>query len=279
LPPPPPPPPAPGGWDGRDWKEWGRNLGDDIRNRTRQDWGRRPHTPHHLLIGMIIVAVGVLLLLQNLGFPFVHILWQFWPVILIALGLTRILENRSPAGLVWGLVVAGIGAIFLLDHFGIHIDFGVIWPVFVIGFGLSLLARNFARGGPAPRPWVGGPGVSGSATISVADFHLWALFGGGRRRIDSKQFRGGDVVCIFGGYQIDLRDAVMAENKAVIDANAMFGGVEIWVPQNWTVEVVGHGIFGGYDDKTLPPRISPADKPQHLLLTGYAMFGGVTVKN
>jgi hypothetical protein len=59
----------------------------------------------------------------------------------------------------------------------------------------------------------------------------------------------------------------------------MFGGVEIWVPQNWTVEVVGHGIFGGYDDKTLPPRINPGDKPQHLVLTGYAMFGGVTVKN
>lgn len=226
---------------------------------------------------MIVVAIGVVFLLNNLGIPGFDHLWRFWPVILMVIGLSKIVENPSPAGFIWGLVVAGVGTIFLLDHFGIHIDLSVFWPVILIGIGLSMLARNFGRSGSMPRPWVGGPGAG--ASITTSDFHLWALFGGGRRRIDTKEFRGGDVIAIFGGYEIDLRDAAMADGKAMIDANAMFGGVDIWIPQNWMVEVVGHGIFGGYDDKTMPPRINPGDKPQHLVVTGYAMFGGITVKN
>lgn len=254
-----------------------------------------------MLVGVIIVFIGVLLLLDNLGIPGIGDVWRFWPVILIAVGLSRIVDNPSPSGMIWGVVVAGAGALILLDHLGVlRVSFNIFWPVIVIGFGLSMLARNFGQG-YGRGPWGGGPGGSGppagqggpgapggpgptsgypyGSGISAPDFHLWAMFGGGRRRIDSKQFRGGDVLAVFGGYNIDLRDAVMADGKAVVDANAMFGGVDIWVPQNWTVEVVGHGIFGGFDDKTMPPRINPGDKPQHLVVTGYAMFGGVTVKN
>ena len=298
---PPPPTPPPGGWNRHDWKDWGERLRDDIHRRSAgPDWRYR-RTSSHLLMGVVIVGIGVLLLLDNLGIPGISDVWRFWPVILIVVGLSRIVENPSPSGAIWGLVVAGIGTIFLLDHLGFHISFHIFWPVILIGFGLSMLARNFGGGGYQSRRWMGGPGGYGGpggvggpggiggpsgiggpamgSSTSGPDFHLWTFFGGGRRRIDTKQFRGGDVLAIFGGYNIDLRDAVMADGKAVIDANSMFGGVDIWVPQNWTVEVVGHGVFGGFDDKTLPPRINPADKPQHLVVTGYAMFGGVTVKN
>lgn len=274
---PPPPPPPPGSWDGRDWKEWGRDLKRDIHQRAESDW-RRPRHPQGVLFGMIIVAVGLVLLLDNLGVPGFQHLWRFWPVILIVVGASRLLQCRSTGGLIWGLVVAGIGTVFLLDNLGFSINLGIFWPVILIGFGLSMLLRSGERSRAGRGTWLPGP-MPGTETTSRPDFHLWALFGGGRRRIDTKEFRGGDVLAIFGGYEIDLRDAAMVEDKAVIDANAMFGGVEIWIPQNWTVEVVGHGIFGGYDDKTLPPRINPGDKPQHLVLTGYAMFGGVTVKN
>jgi len=298
----PPPPPPPGGWNRRDWKDWGEQLRDDIHHRAynRGDWRYR-RTSSHVVFGMIIVALGVLLLLSNLGIPWIGDAWRFWPVILIAIGLSRIVDNPSVSGAIWGLVIAGIGTVFLLDHLGFHISIGMFWPVILIGFGLSILARNFGStygtgpwiggpsgggGGPGGAPPAGGstpptvpPNLGYGPRMSGPDFHLWALFGGGRRRIDTKQFRGGDVLAVFGGYNIDLRDAVMVDGKAVIDANSMFGGVDLLIPQNWTLEMTGHGIFGAFEDKTMPPRINPGDKPQHLIVTGYAMFGGVTVRN
>ena len=290
----PPPPPPPGGWNHQDW---GDRLRDDIHRRAYRDWRYR-RTSSHVVFGMIVVGLGVLLLLNNLGLPWIGDVWRFWPVILIVIGLSRIADNPSVGGAIWGLIIAGVGTVFLLDHLGFHISLGVFWPVILIGFGLSVLARNFGRGDD-PRQWIGGSsGGSGGAgstggssgptvppnpgyppPMSGPDFHLWALFGGGRRRIDTKQFRGGDVLAVFGGYNIDLRDAIMVDGKAVIDANAMFGGVDLLIPQNWTIEITGHGIFGAFEDKTMPPRINPGDKPQHLIVTGYAMFGGVTVKN
>src|SRR5579884_761448 len=144
--PPPPPPPPSGGWDGRDWKEWGRNLETDIRRRSEQgDWTWKRRAPHHMFIGMVIIAVGVLLLLENLHIPGIHDLWRFWPVILIVVGLSRIGERPSPAAMIWGCVVAGIGTVFLLHNYGIYIDLGLLWPVAIIGFGLMLLAKNLSR--------------------------------------------------------------------------------------------------------------------------------------
>src|SRR5579884_1970669 len=117
VPPPPPPPPPHGGWDQQDWKDWSRRFSDDIRQRARGggDWRYR-RSSHHLVLGMIIVGIGLLLLLENLGIPGIHDLWRFWPVILIAVGLAKMVENPTPAGVIWGGIVAGVGTIFLLDH-------------------------------------------------------------------------------------------------------------------------------------------------------------------
>lgn len=106
------------------------------------------------------------------------------------------------------------------------------------------------------------------------------MFGGVRRRLDGKDFRGGEAIAMFGGIEIDLRSAGMSSKVAVVDANAMFGGVEIRVPDTWSVLVKGIGIFGGYEDKAAPPRvIDTGVQPPQLTVTGYAIFGGVTVRN
>jgi len=68
----------------------------------------------------------------------------------------------------------------------------------------------------------------------------------------------------------------MAGREAIFEANAIFGGVEMKVPAEWAVSVRGMGIFGGYEDKTKMP-VSP-DAPL-LVVSGYAIFGGVSVSN
>jgi hypothetical protein len=116
-------------------------------------------------------------------------------------------------------------------------------------------------------------GASSSSTLNE-----WAVFSGVRRKLDTQEFEGGEVTAVFGGAEIDLRGAGMKKDEAIIDVNAVFGGVEIRTPETWEVVMSGTPIFGGYDDETAPARETGVKRPR-LIIAGSAVFGGVSVKN
>ena len=64
-----------------------------------------------------------------------------------------------------------------------------------------------------------------------------AIFGGIKQRIAVKNFRGGRLLAICGGFDIDLTRADIEGQSAVIDASALMGGGEIRVPDSWIVEI------------------------------------------
>lgn len=115
------------------------------------------------------------------------------------------------------------------------------------------------------------------------------IFWGRKRRIVAKNFIGGEIVTIFGGFDIDLRDADILGNIAEIEVVNIFGGGDIRVPPNWEIVMEAVGIFGGCSDRTLHPDSSnqrpyPADgatapQPKRLIVKGVAIFGGLNVKN
>ena len=95
----------------------------------------------------------------------------------------------------------------------------------------------------------------------------------------SQDFQGGEVVAIFGGVELDLRQAGMTGDSAVLEINAIFGGVEIKIPRNWSAVVEGVGIFGGYADNSFQPDPAQGPGVKQLIVKGVAAFGGVDVKN
>lgn len=113
------------------------------------------------------------------------------------------------------------------------------------------------------------------------------IFWGGRRRILSKNFAGGDIVAIFGGFEIDLTQADFPGDQVEIETVAIFGGGELRVPPNWEVIVENLGIFGGTSDRTwhansVPAAAAPATPAapiKRLIVKGVAIFGGLTIKN
>jgi predicted membrane protein len=226
-----------------------------------------------MVIGGLIVAAGLVLLLDNLNIIRVYDIWRFWPLALVIFGAAKALESRSPAGQVWGGFIALIGVIFLLDSLQIRVFnfdlIDIVWPLAIIGFGLFLLLRAMDR-----KRY-----LEGSPANMSSDLGLWAIFSGVKRRIEATDFKGGDLVAIFGGVNIDLRRATIAGDRAVIDCNALFGGVDIKVPENWKVLMKGMGVFGAFEDKTTPPRPDPNVKTPELVITGAAVFGGVKVDN
>jgi hypothetical protein len=277
-------------------------------------WDRDRFRSHGGLIGGIILAgIGVVLLLQNLGIPYFDDLERYWPVILIAVGVAQAARSMGMGGKVWGGAVAAVGIVFLLNNFGIiHGNvWRFLWPGVLIMVGLAMLARSIDQqnyGGPPPsspgatgqsarsmaediknkiisdihtRVGAGKSGSSTGWTGSASPNHLneWAVFGGTRRRIDSQDFQGGEAFAMFGGVEIDLRRAATTRDEIIIEVNAIFGGVEVRVPETWNVTVRGAGIFGGYEDKTMDTRVAPEGKQPHLIVNGFAVFGGVTIQN
>jgi len=281
-----------------------RQRWEEKMERRRQRWaGREFHGGHiggGMFIGFLLAGIGILLLLQNLGILYVDDLWDYWPVILIVFGLSRVVGAWGYGGRIWGGVVAFVGAVFLARNLGLFhvVIWNYFWPVILIVIGIGMLLRGLdsehpwhwdfhegirrsvdakvseAMANAIPKPGAG----AGASSYAQNSVKIDAIFSGADRRIDSQDFAGGDILALFGGVQLDLSRAAMTKDEIRIETNAIFGGIEIRVPDSWLVIMRGSGIFGGFNDETHPPPRTDAKQPV-LIVTGAAVFGGVNVKN
>ncbi len=216
-------------------------------------------------IGGILIGIGVLVILGNVGVlnNFGGLLATYWPALLILAGGFNIVTN--PAGKVGGFIVATAGLLLLLHNIDqvqifTHISF---WPVILILVGIWFLFRA----GKEP------------TVVDKDSLNLVALFSGNSSRVVSQGFNGGSSVSMFGGSEVDLRDAKLSGGEAKFDVFAMFGGTEIRVPENWEIVTKGLPLFGGMDDKTNAPAREGEVDPPTLMINYLALFGGVEVKN
>src|SRR5260370_1177787 len=85
-----------------------------------------------VVFGLLIVAVGLVFLLQNMGI-LRHDIWAYWPVVLIIVGGARLLDARSRRAYIWGGTLVLVGLFFLLDNLGIlYFNFNLLWPLLLI---------------------------------------------------------------------------------------------------------------------------------------------------
>jgi hypothetical protein len=96
-----------------------------------------------------------------------------------------------------------------------------------------------------------------------------------QRRVTDQNLRRIEVTAVFGGFQLDLRGAGIQGNQAEVVATAVFGGVEVIVPEDWQVIPRGAGVFGGFTDETRTPQ----QPTKRLIVTGAGVFGGVVITN
>ncbi len=261
---------------------------NDREQRRQERWARRQdrwagrgggsNPLRGALLGLLLIGGGLMFLLRNLGIVYFDNIGQYWPVILIAIGASKLLAPRGAHEVMGGVILGGIGTLFLLRNLGIIYGniWGFVWPAVFIAIGLSMLIKNIY--GP---DWWGG-GSQGVADVGPTDantVYADVLFGGIQRKIVSQAFEGGKVSVVFGGAEIDLRGAAMQKPEIILQADAVFGGVELKVPDTWQVEVRGSGVFGGYDDRTHRPAPLATGQSPKLIVKGGAVFGGVTVRN
>ena len=220
--------------------------------------------------GGVVLFVGVVLLLDHMGVISAAGLWRFWPMILVLAGIVNLLDECKR---IWGVCLLIAGVLLQLGQFGIvHVTWALLWPILIIGVGLSLMWGSIrARKSINER----GDVVTGPGTLNEL-----AIFSGVEKRIMGKNFRGGRLVAIFGGIEIDMWQAEMEGDTAILHVDAIFGGVELRVPDTWLVSSEGQGVFGGYSDSThLRPPTDSNETRKTLVVRGMALFGGVEIRN
>jgi predicted membrane protein len=264
---------------------------DEERLEPKQErWERRweqrrarSHSPlKHVTAGLMLMGIGVILLLANMGYLDMRKVVSFWPVILIIFGSVKIVESRDrgrTAGLFWVV----IGFLFLLGSFGIiRMTVRELSPVLFIGIGALMLWRAALVKRERPCLWHPGPaepeGLADANTASSNSvLSAKAILGGVERRVISQDFRGGDVTAIMGGCNLDFRGAsIKPPNQPVLEVFALCGGIEIRVPEDWTVVSELEVILGGVDERKAGP---PKDESKRFILRGTVLMGGVEVKN
>ncbi len=222
-----------------------------------------------LLFGLALVAAGLLLLLGQLRFFDLDLFWRFWPTLLVLLGLLKLIQGPFAEGRIWGAGLLTAGLLLQASHLGLlRVNLWQLWPLWLVVVGL-LMAWEALRG-RRRKPEVAAP---------ISRLNHFAMFGGGEVRSNAANFEGGDVLVLFGGYDVDLTKASIAGDEAVISAHAVFGGIEIKVPEGWSVMSRGIALFGGYGDSTTHPPAGEAASTKRLIVKGLAMFGGVEMKN
>ena len=220
-----------------------------------------------VVFGLLIAVVGVLFTLDNLDVIRAGDYLRFWPSIFVVVGLLKIYYGiREGHGWLGGVIFVAIGSWMLLNgvlYFRINIR--QLLPLLLVALGGYMVWRGFG----------------GQRRERTSDGHAYfsalAVMGGVARRSSSPAFQGADLTAVMGGCEIDLRQASIAPGtEAVIDIFAFWGGIDIKVPDDWTVITRAMPLMGGVEDKTRAPQGTPVKR---LIIRGLVVMGGVVVKN
>lgn len=222
--------------------------------------------PARLVLGIGVILLGLILTLDQFDIAGAGLLLKLSPLLLVAVGVVKLQQHESNN--TWGFVLVVAGAFLLLVNFTHGRAFDAFWPLLVVALGIHLVLKALKQRRGVPPDLAQAEGfVSGTA-----------LFGGFKRRFAGSGFQGGELTAIFGGFELDLRQAQLGPEPRRLDIFALFGGGSIFVPEGWEVSVNVSSIFGGVDQKNLPVPLGTSGAPR-LTITGTALFGGVEIRN
>jgi predicted membrane protein len=269
------------------------------RRKWREEW-RRNHPQSfdgkgHIWAGVLIVLIGIALLLPLTADVRNWVI--SWPMLLIVMGLFIGLRHgfRGPA---W-LILILVGGTFLIEKIDPSISFReYLVPAILISIGLLFIFRprrnRYCGPGEPKTAGLKESSIQSSATANPALENKFeektpgeknypqdyidstSIFGGIKKNVLSKNFKGGDIVNIFGGSEINLGQADI-KGRVELEVTQIFGGTKLVVPSNWEVKPEMTALFGGIEDKRDVGTASNPDKV--LVLRGTSIFAGIEIKS
>ena len=225
-------------------------------------------------VGLLVIAFGVAALLQNLGLVDADLVRTWWPLVFVALGVSRLVQRPCAQAVIFSLGLVTLGAAMIASNLGLlHVHARDWWPLLVIFIGGQMIARALSPGDAGRwgrmRSHRRDERFEHGARIDAS-----AVMSGLVLKNDSPDFQGGTISTMMGSVELDLRQATIV-HQANLHLSVVMGGVEIKVPREWSVSVEGTPTLGGIEDRTVPPA-SPGAR---LVIEGSVVMGGVEISN
>jgi len=244
-----------------------------------------------ITFGIIFIVIGVVFLLANLD---IDILGEWrraiisWQMLCIIFGLVQLSKSKFMEGLLF----LGIGVFFDLPRvpvINLSENFmSTWWPLILIYSGIIMVifhttriqiksddtaserVSNDATSNTTNTNNVYESSAQGKGTVDYSEF-----MSGQKIHFNDSIFRGGNLKVLMGGIELDLRDTFLQDGETHLYCNAMLGGITLFVPETWTVEIESHAFIGGFDDKR---KTIPTASDKRLIVHVTAFMGGGELK-
>jgi len=218
-----------------------------------------------MIIGSIIVIIGIIFLGNNLDLWNIDVFFDgWWTLFIIVPAIVDIFQGKNVTS---SLIVFLIGIILLFacqELIMWSFVWKLIFPVLLIGFGLSLIFKEKVKDFKIPIK-------KNKATPDNPNFT--GIFGACNEKINY-DFKGGNCIAVLGGVDLDLTKAKIKDNLT-IDAVAIFGGIDIKVPEGVDVKASGVAVFGGTEDMV---KHEVAKNCPTIYINYTCIFGGIDIK-
>lgn len=246
-----------------------------------------PDTPQsRKTVAYVLVAIAGILVLSNAGLfnifglrdligAIFRLIFNSIPYVLTLAGIFWIARSGKREAPLMAWLVIVFGAVLIVSQIGLFgLSFGdMVAPMILITVAFflvnprNLLPRRLNTSNDELDPY-------------QQEIKLFAFMGGGELNYHSKQLKGGEVMAIWGGYDLDFSDADMEGDSMQLNLYCIMGGIEITVPANWKVEKSGAMcIMGGYSNKTRDMAEELNLPSKTLVVTGLALMGGGEIRN
>lgn len=218
-----------------------------------------------LLWGLVFIILGIIIGLNSLGLTHINIFFKgWWTLFIIVPCFIGLFDDDDKTGNLIGLVIGivlflGVNSIISFELIG-----KLIVPFILVAIGVSILFKESIKSNITEK-------VTAAKKNGLEN--ITATFAGQKAKRDGEEFKGANLDSVFGGIDLDLRNAVI-EKEAVIKASAIFGGITILVPSDVTVKVKSTPIFGGVSNKASQNK----ENTKILYIDAFCLFGGVDIK-
>jgi predicted membrane protein len=230
-----------------------------------------------ILIGVGLIVLGVLYFLKEvniIGDQLNHVIFSF-PTVVLVIGIILFVNSRRKSLAYLLMALGSVGMVirsFNLDYS----DF--IVPVILLALGFYIIYRHVEK----QRETELGGDSDEMRRQYKSEYDVLeevSVFGGNKKIINSKNFRGGNITIIFGGSEIFLRDCELSDGENVLDLFVIFGGCDLTVPSNWNVKIDVVSLFGGFSSKRYNyTKSDEVDENKTLVIKGLVLFGGGEMK-
>ena len=243
-----------------------------------------------IVCGLLFLAAGVLLFAFNTNPPLLDekYKWIFsWQMLPISLGFVFLFSRGK-----WiaGIILMLVGGFFIMPKLNIEgyvfvPQFG--WALGLIIVGILIICNTVWRKQIEVK-WCGYIDKSshknnwksqGWKSHKSKSGHIErnCVFYGTKEKWDMKNFSGGEINSVFGNIELDMSEVQLAEGVNYLELNAVFGGIVIYVPIEWNIEIRKTNAFGAFVDNR-PKPVFEIDDNRTLIIEANAVFGGGEIR-